>query len=363
MRTISLCLIVKNEQSTLCSCLESVREAVDEIVIVDTGSTDETKEIAGRYTESIFDYEWMDDFAAARNYAFSKATSDYILWLDADDVLLEEDCRKLKELKSTIAEQADQADAVSMIYHYAFDEFGNVTMSLRRNRLVKRDRSFQWHGAVHEYLAVSGMIINSDIIVTHRRVHRQSDRNLTIFENRMRRGEPFSPRDLYYYGNELSDHQMWEQAEEIYERFLDTGEGWSEDIIASCMKLSDIGLRLGKSQKQLAYLWKAMDYAEPRAEGCCRLGAYFLERSRLEEAAFWYRLATRREKPQDLWGFVHDAYWTWIPHLQLCIVYCRLEQYARAFYHNEMAGRYRPDDSSVLHNRRYLEGMLRDEAL
>ena len=99
MITISLCLIVKNEEKTLERCLRSVDGIPDEIVIVDSGSEDTTKAIAGRFTSRIFDFEWVDNFSAARNYSFAQATMDYILWLDADDVLLQQDRNKLLELK------------------------------------------------------------------------------------------------------------------------------------------------------------------------------------------------------------------------------------------------------------------------
>ena len=94
-------MIVKNEQEMIEQCLASIKHVVDEINIVDTGSTDRTKEIVAAYTDRIFDFKWKDDFGAARNYSFSKATKDYILWLDADDILLQEDANKLKELKKT----------------------------------------------------------------------------------------------------------------------------------------------------------------------------------------------------------------------------------------------------------------------
>src|SRR5699024_8723561 len=126
MISISLCMIVKNEEKTIQQCLQSVKDVVDEIIIVDTGSTDRTMEIVANYTDEIFHFQWIDNFSAARNEAFSKATKDYILWLDADDVLLEEDKEKLSHLKRTIS---SQIDAVSMIYHYAFDEYGNVSFS------------------------------------------------------------------------------------------------------------------------------------------------------------------------------------------------------------------------------------------
>ncbi len=94
MITISLCMIVKNEEKVLARCLESVKDIVDEIIIVDTGSTDKTKEIAYRYTQNVYDFEWIHDFSAARNYSFSKATKDYQMWLDADDIITEENRKK-----------------------------------------------------------------------------------------------------------------------------------------------------------------------------------------------------------------------------------------------------------------------------
>ena len=86
MTTISLCMIVRDEEAALGRCLESVKDAVEEIIVVDTGSVDRTKEIAARFTDKVYDFVWVDDFAAARNFAFSKATMEYCMWLDAEDV-------------------------------------------------------------------------------------------------------------------------------------------------------------------------------------------------------------------------------------------------------------------------------------
>ena len=78
MISISMCMIVKNEQDILARCLDSYAGTYDELIIVDTGSTDNTKEIAAHYTDKIYDFEWINDFSAARNFAFSKAGCDYI---------------------------------------------------------------------------------------------------------------------------------------------------------------------------------------------------------------------------------------------------------------------------------------------
>ena len=144
MATISLCMIVKNEEKTLATCLDSIHELVDEIIIADTGSTDNTKEIAKKFTSKIYDFTWIEDFSEARNFSFSKASEDYILWLDADDVLLKEDQSKFKRLKD---ELKNEFDAVSMPYLLSFDENNQVTHSVRRNRLVKRMQSFQMAGS------------------------------------------------------------------------------------------------------------------------------------------------------------------------------------------------------------------------
>lgn len=140
MITVSLCMIVKNEEAKLNQCLSSARDIADEIVVVDTGSGDGTKGIAARYTDKIYDFEWIDDFSAARNYAFSKATMEYILWLDADDLLLPEDRERLLKLKR---ELSPEVDAVMMKYNTGFDEKGNVVFSYFRERLSKRSRNFQ----------------------------------------------------------------------------------------------------------------------------------------------------------------------------------------------------------------------------
>ncbi|AUN08280.1 glycosyltransferase family 2 protein [Clostridium botulinum] len=142
MITISLCMIVKNEEITLERCLNCGEDFVDEIIIVDTGSTDKTKEIAKKFTDKIYDFEWLQDFAAARNFSFSKATKEYIFYLDADDIILEEDQKKLKKLKSSLDKSID---SVTMFYNMNLDKDGIPALSYRKNRLVRRANNFKWY--------------------------------------------------------------------------------------------------------------------------------------------------------------------------------------------------------------------------
>ena len=96
MPTISLCMITKDEEKYLEQCLNSVKDIVDEVIIVDTGSTDKTKDTAKKFNAKIFDFKWIDDFSAARNESLKHATKEWILVLDADEILKEKDLEKIK---------------------------------------------------------------------------------------------------------------------------------------------------------------------------------------------------------------------------------------------------------------------------
>mgnify|MGYP002596707126 CR=1 FL=1 len=156
MATISLCMIVKNEEAVLGRCLDSAAGLVDEIVVVDTGSTDATREIATRYADRVCEFAWIDDFAAARNFAFAQASMEYCMWLDADDVFLEEDHKAFLNLKETL----DPTVSVVMApYHTGFDERGRVTFSYYRERLIKNRAGMCWVGAVHEVVTPVGPVL------------------------------------------------------------------------------------------------------------------------------------------------------------------------------------------------------------
>ncbi|MZK50038.1 glycosyltransferase [Clostridium beijerinckii] len=352
MITVSLCMIVKNEEDTIGRCLDSIKDVVDEIIIADTGSTDKTKEICSKYTSNVYDFKWIDDFSAARNFSFSKASKDYILWLDADDVLLPEDAEKFKSLKETLD---TSVDSVTAKYNIGFDEYGNVTMSYRRNRLVKRENNFKWIGFVHEYLQVAGNIINSDIAITHKKLKQTPKRNLDIYKGKLKEGLEFTPRDTLYYANELYDHNMYDEALKYYNKFLDLKQGWFEDNIRVCGKICDYYQSVNKVEDARKYAFKSFEYDTPRAEACCKIGFSFLHERKYKQAAFWYEEATKLEKPKDSWGFFNDACWTWLPHLQLCVCYDKLGDHKLAYEHNEIAGKFRPNDRRILYNKKYFK--------
>lgn len=354
MISISLCMIVKNEEDVIGRCLDSVKDIVDEINIVDTGSTDSTKQVVAQYTDRIFDFTWIHHFAAARNFSFQQATKEYILWLDADDVFLEEDRQKLKALKASLT---SDIDAVSMNYHLSFDHEGNADTLIRRYRLVRREKQFQWIGAVHEYLEVCGMLFDSDVAVSHLPLTHDHSRNITIYRQLIETGETLSPRDTFYFANELVDHGLFEEAIYYYELFLTSKLGWIEDNIRACLKLADCYSHLNDKGNNFSAILRSFEYDIPRPEACCRLGYHFMEQSRNYEAIFWYEQAlVIKQKPNA--PFQNKSFSTWLPHLQLCVLYDRLQQYELANAHNELAGSFIPNDPKILHNKEYFKRIL-----
>jgi glycosyltransferase involved in cell wall biosynthesis len=350
-------MIVKNEEEVIERCLDSVHDLVDEIIIVDTGSTDRTKEIVSAFTDKIFDFVWINDFAAARNFAFDQAANEYILWLDADDVIREADKSKFLQLKKDLKAEID---AVSMDYHLAFDGEGRVTSSIKRYRLVKRERSFMWVGQVHEFLAISGNLYHSDVAVTHQPQSNgePSFRNLQIYEDMLSSGKIFSARDLFYYANELMDHGSYEKAITYYLRFLNTKEGWVEDNIRACNKLADCYHNTGLEDMKFHWTLQALSYGPPQPETCCRLGFIFLHNNQLHSAAYWYEHAVAGDGKDEPRFFQNHSHSTWLPHLQLAVCYDRLGQYQLANHHNELAASYSPTHPSIISNRDYFMKVL-----
>nr|MDE5753197.1 glycosyltransferase family 2 protein [Oscillospiraceae bacterium] len=264
MATISLCMIVKNEEPVLARCLACMKDIADEIIIVDTGSEDHTKQIAAQYTDQIYDYLWQDDFAAARNFSFSKAVMDYQMWLDADDVIAPESQKELLKLKQNLT-----ADVVMLPYHTAFDTEEKPIFTYYRERILKRSRNFFWSGAVHETITPSGKIIYAEPAILHKKlVINDPDRNLRIFEKQLEHHKILTAREKFYYAQELFYHQQYEKAMKFYIEFLSQPDGWVEDKIPACRQLAFCCLQSGETESALQAVFQRVLYAHPRAAVC-----------------------------------------------------------------------------------------------
>lgn len=355
MVTISLCMIVKNEENTLERCLNSVQGLVDEIIIVDTGSTDRTTEIAGKFTDKIYRFPWKDDFAAARNVSFSKASMEYCMWLDADDVIEPTERVKFLTLKQSLS---PDTDIVMMKYHTSFDETGAPAFSYYRERWIKNTPEYRWAGEVHEVITPAGKIVYSDTAVSHRKSGPgDPDRNLRIYRKMLAEGKTLEPRQLYYYGRELYYHQKYEEAVSVLEQFLSLPEGWVENKIEACSVCADCYNKLGRNDAALLVMLRSFSFDTPRAELCCDIGNHFLKFGNYRIAVYWYETALNRERNDQNGGFIQPDCYDYIPLLQLCVCYDKLGDTEMAKEYNEKAGLCKPNSKAYLYNKQYFEGI------
>lgn len=149
---ISVCIIVKNEQNNIEHCLKCLTPYMPEIIVVDTGSTDNTKAIASQYADKVYDFPWINDFAAAKNFAISKATNSYVMVLDSDEFIESLDIQKLQE------ELQKHPDQVGRIFRRNVFERNGIQQENTEwiNRIFSKEQ-FHYEGCIHEQVtAING---------------------------------------------------------------------------------------------------------------------------------------------------------------------------------------------------------------
>lgn len=289
----SLCMIVKNESAVLGNCLDSLKEIMDEIIIVDTGSTDDTKKIAETYTPYVYDYEWHDDFAAARNFAFSKATGDYIYSADADEVLDSANQDKLKALKRALL---PEVEIVQMVY--VTEQINHPTENFARDmrpKLFKRLREFTWIEPIHETININPVVYDSDIEILHRPQGNHSSRDFGVFEKIIEEKGILSDRLLGMYLRELykaGTEEDLEKARRFLEKSLPAKRAEGKELL--CRQIIAVLIKIYRQVDDPVDMLKVSLSAEatvPSAEMCMELGYYFMKKEDFEEAAEWFRRA------------------------------------------------------------------------
>ncbi len=297
MVSISLCMIVKNEEAVLGRCLDSVADLVEEIIIVDTGSADATKQIASRYTDCIYDFAWTGDFSAARNFSFSKASKEYIYCADADEVLDEENRERFRQLKQALLPEIDivqmkYANQLAYNTTYNFDEE-------YRPKLFKRLREFTWIDPIHETVRLAPVVYDSDVIIFHKPLQNHAARDLEAFLRIHNAGGRLSAklhnmyaRELFIAGSEadfLKAEPVFAQTAQEEDRTL---AEWKE---AFCVLAKAARLR-GDWHSFFTNALKCIA-AKGCSEICVELGEYYAARHEYKEAALWFYNAAEETEP------------------------------------------------------------------
>lgn len=288
MVTISACFIVRNEEEVLERGLESLKGIYDELIIVDTGSTDRTKEIAKKYTDKVYDFTWIDDFSAARNYSFSKATMEYIYVGDADEVLEPEEHDKFIKLKQALL---PEIEIVQM--HYSNQLEHNTTYNFDmelRPKLYKRLRSFVWKDPVHESVVLEPIIYDSDVIISHRPTSNHGKRDFKIFQKAIHKDgglseklEMMYARELYIAGDDNDFIEAYPYFKMQIEERTDTNQLKPVyPVLLHCARIKKDEVAM------LTYSVKVLAAEMICSEACFELAEFYYERKMYKEATPWF---------------------------------------------------------------------------
>ena len=290
--SISLCIIAKNEAHCLAHCLNSVRQLVDEIIVVDTGSTDATAGIAAEHGAAVFHFSWADDFAAARNYALSKARGHWILVLDADEVLA-------PLSRHELASYLEQTPAEGYYFEIiSYLDATNKTVSDYVVRLFKNKPAYCFSGSIHEQVAGSiqnhspaGQLIFAPYTIHHYGYLQQEtaakhkfERNTAIIQKALRH----NPQDPFLYYSLAVEHLQrkdFRQAGLFLENALSRlqgTEGYIPQVVSSLLltKLAHPG-----DAGDEALFGNCLQALPDQGDLYCQYGVWLMQQNRWPEAA------------------------------------------------------------------------------
>ena len=277
--TISLCMIVKNEEKFLPACLESVNGHVDEIIIVDTGSTDSTVEIAKRYNAKIYHHAWENSFSKARNYSLKYATCEWILILDADEEVNKKDARKLREVIKD--------NDTNIIYLPVINrpvEGKNISIN-NSERLFKNHLDFHYEGIVHNALKHSGLSKKANIKIYHYGYHQGDEqmekkfiRTSTLLREQIK-NDPENPIPRHYLAISYLDRQnndacIHEALEAI--RLFEQQNSKVQPQLLTYYTASVAFYRKKDMTNAETYALKAIDFYADYVDAYCMLSSIYL---------------------------------------------------------------------------------------
>lgn len=358
MPTVSAPLIVKNERNNLPKLLDLLCPVLEEVILVDTGSTDGTIELI-KEKQKIYSnirlehFKWIKDFSAARNYAFSLATKEYLFFIDGDDLLCQ---KELIYFKNNVLGDPN-VDCWLLDYIYSQRADGSSNLTLGRERFMRRNKNPRWQGAIHESINICDMRSQhyDKLKIIHNRAGKayEPDRNKEILEAEFKRN-PSDPRTAYYYGKELFD-QVNPKGIEILEHYVGLNSGFFDDMVNARFRLGKHYASVKKHREAIRQAEEIyhLDFCRQRAEGYWLYGTVEMDLGNYQVATDWFKrcLITPPGSPRVL----NLEYYTWNPAKQLAECYHKLQNYLEMMIYRQKTLDFLKDDQETI---RWAENLL-----
>jgi glycosyltransferase involved in cell wall biosynthesis len=345
--TVSLCMIVKNEEKNIAGLLGDVCPVLEEIHIVDTGSTDNTLEILktaqGKHPNlHVHHFEWVDNFSKARNFSFSHATQDWIFWVDGDDRV---DPTALKHFKENLMDDP-AVDCWILPYLYSKYPDGSPSLTLGRERFLRRSATFTWAGAIHETIGIWNLRQReyNALKIDHCREGKilEAGRNLRILEKEYAKN-PDDPRTAYYTAKERFD-AIQPRAKEGLLHYLTLDGRFYDDEIGARFRLAKIYLseqNHGEAIRTIEPVYH-LDITRRRSEYYFIFGEVESALQNYEVAIEWYDRCVKEPPPPP--RVLNLEYWTWHPLKKMAMCHKELGNWPKALEYSRRVQKLLPGD-------------------
>ncbi len=347
--TVSVCLIAKNEAGTLQPCLKSVRDVVDEIVVlVDDSTTDDTFEKAKKYADVVDYFKWEDNFSAARNQSIAKCTKEWILIMDAHEILHPKSKSVLTNLLQRVQPGKDMSDTSvfsGMIYMNPegqdLDKLIPEIFFLQP-RLFKNNGDHLYEGRVHNWLAtkegsrglkrpVNEMVFIHRRTEENRKVRKEQRKSMNV-EILLKDIEenPTVARYYFYLANTYLEVDEHDKAIETYNKYLEMST-WNAERAHAMLMMATIYCQRKAWKEAMDILYDALHEDWERAEIYCLLGDVAYEQKDFYRAQHWWNAAKDKRPPMNGLFLTGPAY-TYMPYEKLANLYTNVGEWIEASF-------------------------------
>jgi len=305
--TLGLCMIVKYDSDEITHALKaihSVGDAVDDVYITLTYTGKKPKKVKRLDKYNVSFFEWVNDFSAARNFNFAQAKTDWIVWMDADDVI--ENAEQLK--KDILRAEPDGINSIMYPYHYVIDEHGNTKCLQMRERSVRGDGTYKWVGWVHEAMlpmndsarAIRLPTVTWKHITNPKRVERSTERNVEMLELALEteiKEDKVDARTVYNLGNAYFTIDEHQKALACYQKYIGLS-GWDAEKFLAENRSALCLMHLGNKQTAAQHALLALEIKPEWPDARITLGKIYFEQQMYSKALYWFLDARKQEFPE-----------------------------------------------------------------
>jgi glycosyltransferase involved in cell wall biosynthesis len=311
---LSVCLITKNEEQVLADCLKSIQPVADEIIVVDTGSTDRTKAVAAAGQAKVFDYPWQDDFAAARNFSLEQAAGPWILVIDADEMV---DPLDYEEIRNVVASDGRHGYEMTLRSYFTSPNATVLDRAAVANRspyqtgkeypyyvdypglrLFRKDPRIKFSGRIHESVGPSltkhGLRLGKSSLVVHhfgKLLLDREEKKKTLYLELAFKNLQENPNDLkcrYDYGMQLFTAGQFQASAEFFAEMIDKKMVRTEPVYLYLARSLN---HVGRHEEATTYVQRALAINPNNVLSCCVLGDALHGMGQEEDAAAAYQRA------------------------------------------------------------------------